>query len=108
VRGLVVLKQSEPMREFMKQKGWVFWSPEEEHSSNRANEPCDAKSVGDTVRQERRRVCQPLKSYFDEPRQIARETEEEYIAQPKPVVQPDRSDVQVVPETNVIGKQPTA
>jgi hypothetical protein len=27
--GKVYQKQSEPMREFMKQKGWVFWSPED-------------------------------------------------------------------------------
>jgi hypothetical protein len=39
---------------------------------------------------------------------IAREADEEYTAQPKPVVQPERPDVQVVLETNVVGKQPTA
>lgn len=27
--GKVYQKQSEPMREFMAQKGWVFWSPED-------------------------------------------------------------------------------
>jgi hypothetical protein len=45
-----------------------------------------------------------LKSYFDELRQIAREIDDEYAAPPKPVVQPERPDVQVVLKTNVIGK----
>jgi hypothetical protein len=51
--------------------------------------------------------AEALRFYFEELQQIASEIDQEYAAPPKPVVQPERSDVQVLLTGTFIGKQPT-
>jgi hypothetical protein len=49
--------------------------------------------------------AEALRQYFDELQQIASEIDQEYAAQPEPVVQPERPDDHVVVTTTVMGKQ---
>jgi hypothetical protein len=51
--------------------------------------------------------AEALRLYFDELQQVASEIDQEYEAPPKPIVQAERSDVQVLFTTTSIGKQPT-